>query len=210
MEYAQEPTERGSAPRPQRQHSTRLRHRPDRRKASATDSTDHLDPPKSAATSPCRAHPSPFQAGAVWGSAPHRQAPGEQLQQPPRPAGPDGVGSPSGRAAAPPSASPRSVEYAQGPTERGHAARPQRQYLHQIRHRACTLRRGRMPSAVWQGVCNLLRDPAPRSPQTVACIAPGRPRRLLGALQSVQNTQDGLQDGPGKPPGPPRWSKRPP
>ena len=36
------------------------------------------------------------------------------------------------------------------------------------------------------------------------------PRHVPGALQGVPNPQDGLQDGPGRPPKPPRWPKMPP
>ena len=36
------------------------------------------------------------------------------------------------------------------------------------------------------------------------------PRHVPGALQGVQDAQDGFQDGPGRPPKPPRWPKMPP
>ena len=78
-----------------------------------------------------------------------------------------------------------------------------------------TLRRARMPSAVWQGFCNLLRAPplpgrvhlhgSPPLPGALSA-----PRHVPGALQGVPNPQDGLQDGPGRPPKPPRWPKMPP
>ena len=77
-----------------------------------------------------------------------------------------------------------------------------------IRHRACALRRGRMPRAVWQGFCNLLRAPPPPGGRPLPASPilpglPGRPWRLPGALQ-------GFHDGPGSPPRPPRGPKMPP
>ena len=80
-----------------------------------------------------------------------------------------------------------------------------------VRRRALP-RRGRMPSAAWQGFCSLLRPPPSPSPflwqhpvecRTPTPRVPGRPLRLPGALQ-------GFQDGPGRPPRPPTWSYMPP
>ena len=71
-----------------------------------------------------------------------------------------------------------------------------------------------MPSAVWQGFSDLLRPPPstrayshapPPLPEALSA-----PRHVPGALQGVQDAQDGFQDGPGRPPKPPRWPKMPP